>query len=305
MAFPHVIDNTIRKALATCQQQAAYKHIDNIQPVGQLSIDLHFGRCFATGIERARKVFFYTGGLADSAVANGVEAAVAEWGSYQLLPDYKGYKTLGRLPSAIRYYFEQWPLGEDGLTPVEGGIECSFDFEIPIAHPDEDVGLRYAGRFDMLATNKNGRLYVVDEKTAGKLGETWVSQWDLDGQMTGYIWGVRQTHGGEAEVMAQIRAISILSKEFGHVEIPIVRPQWVIDRWYAQMLQDVVRFKQAYIASKGAGMDKQYDMALLANACTSYNRDCDYKTLCMSPNPERLIAGNYQTVVWNPIERKT
>lgn len=308
MGFPYVIDNTIRKALATCQTQAKYKHIDNIQPVGQVSIDLHFGRCFATGIEHARSDYFLLGRSPELAVQHGIDMAVFEWGTYQLSPDSKSYKTLGRLPAAIRYYFEQWPLGEDGLTPVEGGIECSFDFEIPIAHPDEDVGLRYAGRFDMLASDKNGRLYVVDEKTASRLGETWVSQWDLDAQMTGYIWGVQQQDirlnglGEMPEIMAQIRAISILSKEFGHVEIPIVRPQWVIDRWYAQMLRDVQRFKITYELSKLLG--GTYDLALHSNACTSYNRDCDYKTLCMSPNPERLIAGNYQTVVWNPLVRK-
>lgn len=315
MPFPHVIDNTIRKALAICQQQAAYKHIDNIQPVGEVSVDLHFGRCFATGVEMARRWYFGTEPLsADSAIQAGMEAVTAAWGDYRLPSDSRSPKTLSRLVQALTYYFQQWPLGEDGLTPVENGIEHGFNFEIPIAHPDDGVLLRYAGRPDMLAQDKNGRLHVVDEKTAGKFGDTWVSQWDLDTQMTGYIWGVQQQikanwhFAGDTvpempEIVAQIRAVSIGSKEFGHVELPIVRPDWMIQRWYRQMLADVTHFKAAYEHSQRGTFTCAYNLALHGNACTSYNRDCDYKMLCMSPNPERLVAGNYQTVVWDPLER--
>lgn len=309
MSFPTVIDNTIRKAIATCQTMAAYRHIDNLRPVGAPSVDLHFGACFATGIETARKSFFVVGMAPDAARFVGIDRAREAWGDFVLPYDSKSNKTLDRLMSAINYYFEQWPLGEDGLTPVEDGIECMFDFEIPIAHPDTDILLRYAGRYDMLASDSNGRLYVVDEKTTSRLGESWVSQWDLDTQMTGYIWSVQQQiksnwhYAGNTfvdempEIMAQIRGLSILKNDFGHVEIPIIRPQWMIDRWYKQLLRDVILWRDAYLAN-------EFGLALHSNACTSYNRPCDYATLCLSPNPERLIAGSYQEVVWNPLQRK-
>lgn len=191
-----------------------------------------------------------------------------------------------------------------------------FDFELPIVHPDTGINLRYAGRYDMLASDKNGRLYVVDEKTTSRLGDSWVSQWDLDTQMTGYICSVKKAYEDEwvastkgprefemPEIMAQIRGISILKNDYGHAEIPIVRPQWMIDRWYMQLHADVSRFVRAYENAKGVGQ-QAYDMALHSNACSAYNRDCDYKQLCLSPNPERLVTGSYQTAIWNPLAGK-
>lgn len=304
-AFPVCIDNTIRKAFTSCPTQAMYRHVLNKRPIGNDSVDLLFGASFATGVEVARKSFYVNGAGAEVAIAVGIEAAQAQYGDFRA-PD-KSNKTLVRLIGALHFYFEQWPLGEDGLTPVPGGIECMFDIEIPIVHPDTGETLRYAGRYDMLANDANERIHVVDEKTTSRLGDSWNAQWDLDAQMTGYIWSVLHKHGyvigrpntlpEGLEVMAQIRGISILLRDYGHVEIPIVRPLWMVDRWYRQMLRDVQRMKEAY-------MREEWDVALNSNSCVAYKRPCDYALLCRSANPERLIESNYQEVVWNPIAVK-
>lgn len=305
MTFPMCIDNTIRKAFVSCPTQAMYRHVLNKRPLGDESVDLRFGASFATGVEVARKQFYVYNFDVEGAIQCGIDAAQAQYGDFKA-PD-KSNKTLVRLIGALRFYFEQWPLGEDGLTPVLDGIECMFDIPIPIQHPDTGQSLRYAGRYDMLATDTNGRIYVVDEKTTSRLGDSWNAQWDLDAQMTGYIWSVLHKHGYEVgqpetvpeglEVMAQIRGISILLRDYGHVEIPIVRPLWMVDRWYYQMLKDVHRMVVAY-------EKKQWDVALNSNSCVAYNRPCDYAVLCRSANPERLIESNYQEIVWNPIAKK-
>lgn len=304
MPFPTVIDNTIRKSFWSCPTQAMYRHIDNIRPTGPDSVDLLFGASFATGVEVARKMFFVFNLDVEHAIDAGITAATTQYGDFQ--PPDKSNKTKVRLIGALRYYFEQWPLGEDGLTPFPNGIECMFDIEIPILHPDTGEPLRYAGRYDMLATDTNNRLYVVDEKTTSQLGNSWNAQWDLDPQMTGYIWSVLYMNGyrvgepetaPEIEVMAQIRGVSILLRDYGHAEIPLVRPLWMIDRWYYQMLRDVARMKKSYISG-------EWDVSLNGNDCVAYRRPCDYMTLCRSANPERLIEGNYKEVIWNPIAIK-
>jgi len=281
-----------------------YRHVRNIRPVSDESVDLRFGSAFATGVEITRKAFFQEDLPAKTAIEDGIEAALVAYGDF-VAPD-KSNKTAVRLVGALRYYFEQWPLGEDGLTPVAGGIECMFDIPLPLTHPDTGEPIRYAGRYDMLATGVNGRIYVVDEKTTSRLGNSWNAQWDLDAQMTGYIWSVLYGIGyrvGKAaiapdvEVMAQIRGVSILLRDYGHAEIPLVRPIWAIDRWYNQMLRDVRRMVDSYETGT-------WDAALYSNACVAYQRPCDYTMLCTSPNPERHIEHNYQTVVWNPIATK-
>lgn len=300
MTFPAVIDNTIRKAFVRCPTYAMRAHVENLRVKGGESVDLLFGAAFATGVENARRSFYGSESLSpDASVDAGVDSALAHYGDFT--PPDKSFKTRDRLAGALRYYFEQWPLGEDGLTPLRDGIECSFAIDIPITHPDTGVLLKYAGRYDMAARDAQGRIYVVDEKTASRLGDSWASKWDMDSQMTGYIWALRETldrhlYGEPAEITAQIRGISILSRDYGHVEIPIVCAEWRIDRWYKQLLSDVQRMRLAYQTG-------EWDMAMHENSCTAYNRPCEYTRLCTSPNPERLM-GDYDRVVWNPLADK-
>lgn len=294
--FPDVIDNSMRKAFAECPMRFARRYVENLVPTAPPSVDLHFGACFAKGMEIARKQFYFNGTSSDESIEAGVEAAFEAYGNFQ--PPVASYKTKDRLVGAVRYYFQQWPL-DDMLAPVTDGVERRFDISLPIGHPETNVPLRYAGRYDMLATDSKLRFYVVDEKTTGKISDSWVKQWDLDSQMTGYIWSVQRELPFEdledLEVMAQIRGISVLKYEFGHVEIPVVRSQYMIDRWYEQLCHDVHRM----VAEYRIGM---WDMAL-NTACVPYGRTCDYAMLCKSANPERLIEGNYGKVVWNPLAK--
>lgn len=300
MNFPAYIDNSMRKAFSECPTRFMRRYCENLVVV-QPNVDLHFGACFARGIEQARKAFYGTNWGEQEAVQFGIDEATTMWGNFQ--PPPLSNKTLPRLIGALRYYFEQWLLGEDGLTPVKDGIECSFAIDLPIMHPETGLPLQYGGKFDMLAIDTNGRYYVVDEKTTSKLGDAWYKQWDLDSQMSGYIWATQHKLEVEqkldlcdVEVMAQIRGISILRNDYGHVEVPIVRSNWRLHQWHEQLLHDVERMLRCWKA-------KWFDQALNGQ-CVAYGRDCDYKKLCMSPAPECFIEGNYRVEVWNPLEKR-
>lgn len=294
MSFPNVIDNTIRKAFVRCPMLMKRQFVDNLRSVNENSVDLHFGACFARGLEVTRKHFFEAPHYeALDAIQRGIEEAQRMWGNFQSPP--LSNKTLPRLIGALRYYFEQWPLGEDGLTPVGDGIECSFAFDLPIMHPETGLPLKYCGRFDMLAVDANGRYYVVDEKTTGRLGDSWYLQWDMDSQMTGYIYSVKREHT-DVEVVAQVRGISILKNDYGHAEVPVVRSQHMLDQWYEQLLHDV---QHMIVCWKSKWWDQSF-----SQACTDYGRACEFAMLCKSADPARLIAGNYKEVVWNPLVKK-
>ena len=293
--FPAVIDNNIRKKFVACPTKVKWAHIENLRPITESTVDMHFGRCFAHGVEWARKAFYYSGESPANAVDIGITAAVSEWGDFA--ETSKSNKTLGSLVTSLRYYFETWPLGEDGLTPVENGIECGFKRELPIMHPDTGEPLCYAGRMDFCGMNDEGNITIIDEKTTGRLGDSWWQQWDLDAQMTGYIWAMQEelslNRRGTIEISAQIRGISVLKGDNGHVEVPITRTLFMVNRWYEQMLRDVTRM----IASYKSGI---WDFNL-SDSCTSYNRPCEFTQLCLRPNPEQHIEGAYKVVVWNPL----
>lgn len=309
MPFPSYIDNTIRKSFAVCPMKMKRAHIDNLRPTGLKSVDLTFGSAFAIGMETTRKFFFERSEagaaplLASEAIDLGAAAALKSY--LEQGGGCKGNKTPEKLVKAIWFYFEQWPLGEDGLTPLPNGIEWSFSLPLGIGHPVTGATLNYVGRCDMVATDAQGRIYCVDEKTASRLGESWDMKWDMDTQMTGYIWAQqelidRHKYGEDVEVQALVRGISILKDGFGHVEIPIVRSQWFIEQWYNQLLRDVRKMVWAY--ERGV-----WDMAMHENACVQYMRRCDYMPLCCSPNAEQIAQDRsvYKIEVWNPTERGT
>jgi len=295
MPFPSVIDNTIRKAFVSCPMRAFYRHCENLTPEGDGAIDLHFGACFAKGMEMARTAFFFEGASQSDAVNLGVMAANLMWGDY--VAPHGHVKQQHRMEGAMHAYFEHWPMGDDGLTVEPNGVECQFSFPLPLRHPDTDEALVYAGRYDLRAVDTQGVRYVVDEKTTKRLGDSWYSQWDMDTQMTGYIDSVKRLDPTR-EVQAMVRGISILAKgDYGFAEVNIVRSDWQLKQWYDQMLRDVARMIAAYKSG-------EWDLALHPSACNEYMRPCDYQKLCSSPHPERLIEGNYRRVVWNPLERK-
>ena len=298
MRFPAVIDNTLRKAFVRCPELFKRQFIENLRPANEVSVDLHFGACFARGLEVARKTFWAEEQLMpQAAIEAGIEAAVFAWGTFQAPP--LSNKTLARLIGAIRFYFREWPLEEETLVPVKNGVECSFAIDLPILHPETGLPLQYAGRFDMLATDSNDRYYIVDEKTTSRLGDSWYLQWDMDSQMTGYIWAVKHercsTVNSPIEVMAQVRGVSILKNDYGHAEVNIVRSQHMIDIWHEQLLHDI---QHMIVCWKSKWWDQSF-----SQACTDYGRLCDFAMLCKSVNPERLL-GDYKEIEWNPLAKK-
>jgi hypothetical protein len=285
----------MRKAFVRCPELFKRQFVDNLRLAEQNSVDLHFGACFARGMEFARKYFYVRGWTPEDSFEMGVGGMEEMWGNFQAPTGSN--KTLPRLIGALRYYFERWPLENEELTPVEGGIECSFAIDLPILHPETGLPLQYAGRFDMLATDSNGRYYIVDEKTTGRLGDSWYLQWDMDSQMTGYIWAVKNWPTmylePDVEVMAQVRGVSILKNDYGHAEVNVVRSQHMIDEWYEQLLHDV---QHMIVCWKSKWWDQSF-----SQACTDYGRVCEYAMLCKSADAERLIEGNYKEVIWNPL----
>lgn len=305
MTFPIYIDNTIRKAFATCPMKANRAYVQDLRQAQDQSVDLVFGGAFARGLEVARKEYFYNGNY-ESAVRLGQYAAADFWtsaGTIQIRD--KCYKNLDRLIGALSLYFGHWPMGEDGLTPVEGGIECAFQLMLPIANPDAPHEyLKYVGRFDMLATDPQRRYYIMDDKTASRLGDTWDMQWDMDSQISGYFAGARNMLVKQGislegiEMQGLIRGISILKNDYGCTEVPLTRTSWFIQQWYRQLLRDVTRMIASY-------KNDEWDKAM-NSSCTNYARRCEYMTLCLSPDPERIIADPTVYVVrhWNPVTRE-
>lgn len=304
LEFPHAIDNTMRKQLVKCEKSAHYRFELGLQPAGELKVDLHAGKAFASGMEALRRAYYCRVDSPEIALSKGIEAVHTTYGSY-VAPD-KSNKTAARMAGALAFMMAEQPIQDDKLMPIrflDGSyaIEVQFAEPFGINHPVTNDPLMYVGRFDMLGLDDEGRAWVVDEKTTSQMGDKWANQFFMDSQVTSYCWGARLLldRNGMTNIPiagAYINGIAIRLRDYEYQRLPVFREQWEIERWYAQMVRDVQNWKSAFRL-------QDHNMAL-DHACAFYNNPCEFQPLCKSRNPERLIDGSYIVKRWNPITRE-
>lgn len=305
MPFPTTVDNTMRKTLVRCQQMAAWKHLYGFQPaVSEANIHLAAGRAFAAGIAAARLAYHDKGAHPFDALQAGLEALRANYAYSGPVPMYC-YKTLDRMEGALAFYLDKWPLATDErqvlrLNDGRWAVELGETFELPVLHPDTDKLLRYTANFDTLLEDRQGRVWVIDEKTTGKMGDAWALQWTLDSQLTGYVFAatllLRRLGMTQPVVGAVVRGIAIHKADYQGMECLELRHEWEIERWHDQMCRDFERLAVAY--KDRSGFDRVLD-----HACALYNAPCEYATLCKARDPLRIAETTYQVRFYDPLNR--
>jgi len=295
--FPPVIDSTIRADFVSCQTKGYYSFFRQLGPKYP-SIDLIAGGAFARGLEVTRKLFYGEGAQLPDAVHKGMLEALAYY-DLELkgspIPDNKLQKGPDRVVEALAYYFDIYNPAVDSIQPYMAGgqpaVEFTFSIPIPRNNPDTGEPLIVAGRFDMVGIY-NGQLIGVDEKTTSQLGASWANQWNLRAQFTCYTWALQQYM--ENVIGMMIRGVSFLKHSFGNAESLQLRPQWMVDQWYEQLLRDVDAMLEAY---KTGWFNQDF-----SEACAAYG-GCPFQKLCTSASPETWIDGYFAPRTWNPLSK--
>lgn len=290
--FPPVWDSTLIGTLRSCPQKLFRSYIEHWKPQGE-SVHLHAGKAFATGIEAGRRAFYTEGKTPADSVAIGVGALLQAYGDFECPED--SAKSAIRMAGALEFYFDRYPLGEDGATPVhvggQSGIEFSFAHPLPVRHPVTGDPLLYAGRLDMVA-HAFGGIMTYDEKTTSSLGASWASQWDLRSQFTGYCWALQQAGLDVKGVV--VRGISILKTKYDTAQVLSYRSTWEIDRWYDQVQRDITRAIRMW---EEGHWDYNLD-----HACTEYG-GCAFWRICKAREPEAYLPMYFERRVWDPLNR--
>ena len=291
--FPEVIDSSLIAAFRSCPQKAFLEFFEHWK-LRDPSVHLHAGAAFARGLEVARTAFYTEGRSPADSVALGLRALIEAYGEFECPAD--SAKSLERMAGALEFYFERYPLGQDQAIPMslpggKRGIEFSFLEPIEILHPTTGNPILYSGRFDMIVNYQNLAL-GEDDKTASQLGASWPRQWDLRSQFTAYTWGAKQA-GIKLDGFL-VRGVSILKTKYDTLETITYRPEWQIQRWYAQMLRDVRRM----IASWESGI---WDFNL-DHACAEYG-GCPFRGVCQLVRPEHLLRQQFERRIWDPVRR--
>lgn len=292
--FPSVLDSTIISAFRSCPQKAFRTYIQHYKPK-TTSIHLHAGAAYAAALEAARVAYFSDGASEADAKALGLKKLIETYGDFECPPD--SAKSLERMCGAVEYYLDTWPLATDKAIPItlpsgKRGVEFSFVEPIDCLHPETGDPILYSGRMDTVV-DFAGAIYGEDDKTTSQLGAKWGDQWNLRSQFTAYCWGA-QRHGMKLAGFL-VRGVSILKTKYDHAQAITYRPQWMIDRWYEQVLQDVERMKEMWESGRW-----EFN---LDHACAEYG-GCDLQAVCLSADPDPWLKMNFQRRLWDPIKRE-
>ena len=292
--FFSVLDSTIVSSFRACPQLAYQTYIRHYKPKTP-SVHLHAGGAFAHGLEVGRTSFFRDGLPEGECVERAINALLKFYGDFDCPSD--SAKSAERMAMALAYYFDAYPMSRDPAPPTtlpdgRRGIEFSFAEPIDETHPESGDPILYVGRMDMIVDFAGGR-YGEDDKTTSSLGASWSKQWDMRSQFTGYCWGAAR--GGIKLDGFLVRGIAILKTKFDTQQAITYRPQWMIDRWYEQLLADVKRMKSCW----ESGMwDYNLD-----HSCEDYG-GCPLKNVCLSPEPQRWLDTSFTRRIWDPVKRE-
>jgi len=293
--FPEVIDSTLLGQIRACGRHAQLESLLHWKPTTP-SVHLHAGAAFASGLEAGRLAFYVDGKTQEESTAIALQALINHYGDFECPAD--SAKSLERMCGAIEFYFDQYPMETDHAIPVtlpsgKRGIEFSFAEPIDIKHPVTGNPLVYCGRFDML-TDYAGAIYGEDDKTTTSLGANWSKQWDMRSQFTAYCWGAKQAGFPIAGFL--VRGISILKTKYDTQQALTYRPQWMIDRWYEQMLRDVAGFIQQWESGV-------YDYNLDAS-CNEYG-GCVFRNICLTEpaSQQNWLETAFVKRRWDPLTR--
>jgi len=292
--FPHTIDSTMLSTFRSCPNKFFRQYVQHWKPTAE-SVHLVAGGAFAEGIEKARVAFYEQGLPREEAELVGLAALITRYGDFECPKE--SAKSLERTAGALEYYFSQYPLGEDGMIPLnfgngKHGIEFSFAQPLPFTHPVTGDPILYTGRADMVA-NFAGGVYIVDEKTTSSLGASFARQWEMRSQFTGYCWACREN--GIEPTGVVVRGVSILKTKYDTMQVPTYRAGWELDRWLTQTLRDLERMLKCW-------RDGYWDYSL-DHACSEYG-GCSLTQVCKSNDPETWLPMYFEQRVWDPLARK-
>ncbi len=291
--FPIYFDNSMLTSFAACDRKFQYQYLEHFVPP-KLSIHLHAGGAFAKGLETSRRAFYSEGLGLDASLLAGGNAILEFWGDYEPF-DPNDNKRLERVVIGLGAYFREYPPMTDSVQPWKDAsgapmIEYSFAFPIEVDHPVTGEPLLYTGRFDMVGEYNSG-CYVLDDKTTGQLGASWLKNWHLRSQFTGYAWALIQD--GFPCLGAIVRGQSFLKAKFGFAEVLELRTNWQIAQWYEQMIRRVERIKELWATGI---WDQDLD-----SACAAYG-GCGFQKLCLVKNWEDWAEGEFIRQRWNPVK---
>lgn len=256
--LPKIFDNTMLSAYRQCPRKFYWQIVRGAVP-RTTATALQFGLAWHKFLE-----LYYEGASMEKAYAEAAQLIVN--------PDTKRNATM--LWEICKLYVERWKKDDFVVERTELGFTLELD------------GFLYGGRIDGIARmNNSNERFVLEHKTASRMGPFYFNQWHLSSQVRGYVYGLASLLDGVSGVLMNV---AYIAKKPDLFREPIRIPPVVLEDWRRSavdtMLNIAKSFKSGVWAQHSDGCETKYGL-------------CPYASLCM-------MKQNYKEIEIPPYEFK-
>lgn len=284
--------------LKLCPQKYAYRYEQHLVPINAYSTALSFGSAIHKALET-----FYNGSafvrvecpkgpceICHS--SNSVSKIAAEFmKAYPKDPDNEGISRSRQDPrttetglNLLGSYAAKWKREAFEVIGVE------IPFEIPFG-PRRKV----VGKIDVLIRD-GGRLKPLDHKTASRFGDLFLRGFKLSTQMAIYMYATEQITGEKVDsaIINGLRVSNNVDPEDSFLRLETSRTPEDFERMIAEVneaFDRVIKYRATNFWPRSAPF-----------ACSAYNRECEYYSLCIAGSETRktLMESAYKVEPWHP-----
>lgn len=179
---PMWVDNSILAAMARCSTKTFVRHGLGLT-TREDAAALQAGRACHLAMESWLK-----NGDTNAAMA-ALEGAYRAWAEARV--EHTSRLAYANVASVMQAWFAAHDIRKLPFVVDPAMVEVGF--EVPL---DDDGEFVLVGRMDAVVRSRDtGGWYVHDTKTTSRITSDWVRTFDMDSQMSGYIWALQQTTG--------------------------------------------------------------------------------------------------------------
>ena len=203
------------------------------------------------------------------------------------------------------YNFERFPLWirDPNDRDTDIGIEIPFDVVVDVTYADglmeNSKKFRFYGKLDCLhyfETSKD--LLVIEEKTGARLDNSWLSQWILSHQITGYCIA-SSTFTGIPCLRALVSGLRIPVGKIPHESIRkemVPRTEILFEKW-ANWFITTVETNERWGG-------RVLDAPMYTHSCNRYFSTCEFLPFCAAETREekQQIMREMEHDEWNPLQ---
>jgi hypothetical protein len=271
------IDSQVLAGIQTCNQQAAYRFIDSIEPRDYSMESIQLGLVLHEAMAEHYSTFHK---LPSNILRNNVATRMESYAAAKTMLSHSQVNALIDIyrQYQAKYITEDWVVERD--TNDNPLVESTFAKTL---YEDAEIHILYTGITDLVL--RKPYQVPVDHKSFG----TYFKPAIMSNQFHGYMWALNSRN-------LIINRIGVKSKTGTFERIVVTKPLSLIEEWKNDAIRDILRH-----------LDMMHEGNFRRNreACGMYG-GCRFINLCSAEPSHRsyLIANNYQVVpVWNPLNR--